>query len=169
MFELGDQLLHLGLGLADLGVLQERVGLAHLIEDLFLARELQGQPKPRGVFRFEASKRLGKPEHPLFQLGHLNGGVFLGEADGVAVGDRRGFRLVLLVLVLVLGVLVVVEEGVGLRGLRSRGSRSESAGDEQQEGERAGEDAALPERNGWEIASLFSPLRLDPTLGTPTK
>ena len=35
------------------------------------------------------AKRLGEPEHPLLQLGHLGGDVLLGEADRVAVGDGR--------------------------------------------------------------------------------
>ena len=93
MLELGDQLFGLGLGLAELRVFQELEGLAHLFEDLFLARKFQGQPQPRGVLGLETPQRLRQPEHPVFQLVHLRRRVLLAESDRVAVGYGRVFAV----------------------------------------------------------------------------
>ena len=93
VLELRQQLADLGLRLVELGFLQELLGFLHLVQDQLLARELEGQSKPRGVLRLQAAQRLGEPEHPLFQLGHLGGDVLLGEPDRVAVGGGFGFAL----------------------------------------------------------------------------
>ena len=113
--------------LAELGVLEHLVRLVHLLEDQLLARELEGQPEPRGVLGLEAAEGLGEAEHPLFQLGHLGRGVLLGEADRVAVGDAAGLAgLARFALASLAAGLLVVEDAlrlVGLRGRRCLGER----------------------------------------------
>ncbi len=94
VLQLGDELFHLGLGLAELRVLQELVCLPHLFEDLLLAGELQRQTEPRGVLRLEPAQRLGEPEHPLLQLVHLGRDVFLAESDRVAIGPGAALLVV---------------------------------------------------------------------------
>ncbi len=158
VFELRQELPDLGLGPSELGRFEQLGRLPHLLEDRLVPGELQGQSEPRRVLRFEPQERLGEPEHPLLQLGHLGRCVLLGEADRPAFecGGRRAvprsLRGVGLGIGLRLGLALgrIRERGLGLRlrvvedvvdavlgGGRPDARRQGEAGDEHRQQHRA--------------------------------